>query len=94
MHILAVGLNYRSAPVEIREKLNFKPSEFADAMKSLQQNSSIIENVILSTCNRTEIYAVVNEPNAGKNEVTEFLADWFSIGKLNYILIYSFMNKN
>jgi glutamyl-tRNA reductase len=91
MHILAVGLNYRSAPVEIREKFTFKPSEFADAMKSLQQNSSIIENVILSTCNRTEIYAVVNEPNTGKNGVTEFLADWFSIEKIElypYLFFY------
>ncbi|MGG0177800.1 glutamyl-tRNA reductase [Gottfriedia acidiceleris] len=81
MHILVVSLNYRTAPIEIREKLTFNPSDSAIAMKSLQEKSSIIENVILSTCNRTEIYAVVSELNSGKNEVTEFIAEWFNIEK-------------
>ncbi|XRG80458.1 glutamyl-tRNA reductase [Rossellomorea sp. GAMAL-10_SWC] len=91
MHILVVGLNHRTAPVEIREKLTFNPSEYAIAMKALQQKSSIIENVILSTCNRTEIYAVVNESNKGKNELTEFIAEWFNIEKnefFSYLFFY------
>jgi len=91
MHILVVGLNYRTAPVEIREKFTFNPSESAIAMKSLQQKSSIIENVILSTCNRTEIYAVVSESNIGKNEVTDFIAEWFNIEKkelISYLFFY------
>lgn len=91
MHILVVGLNYRTAPVEIREKLAFNPSETANAMKSLLKRDSVIENVILSTCNRTEIYVVVSDPYRGKNDVTEFIAEWFNIEKnkfFSYLFFY------
>ena len=61
MHTLVVGLNYKTAPVEIREKLSFVEQELPKAMQALQNEKSILENVIVSTCNRTEIYAVVDQ---------------------------------
>ena len=61
MHILAVGLNYKTAPVEIREKLTFSEGHTAEAMHQLNGRKSVLENVIISTCNRTEIYAVVDQ---------------------------------
>ena len=60
MHTIVVGVNHRTAPVEIREKLSFVESELPQAMQTLQQQKSILENIIISTCNRTEIYAVVD----------------------------------
>ncbi len=81
MHIIVVGVNYKTAPVEIREKLTFSESELVEAMKVLQQQKSILENVIISTCNRTEIYAVVDQVHTGRYYIKTFLADWFKLEK-------------
>lgn len=79
MHIVVVGLNYRTAPVEIRERLTFDESNLKKAMQTLQTKKSILENVIVSTCNRTEIYAVVDQLHTGRYYIKEFLAEWFGI---------------
>ncbi|RWZ59915.1 glutamyl-tRNA reductase [Halobacillus fulvus] len=81
MHILAVGLNYKTAPVEIREKLTFSEARLQEAMQELNARKSILENVIISTCNRTEIYAVVDQLHTGRYYIKQFLADWFQIEK-------------
>ncbi|WP_096269593.1 glutamyl-tRNA reductase [Paucisalibacillus globulus] len=81
MHILKVGLNYKTAPVEIREKLTFSENSLQDAMRELKNRKSILENVIVSTCNRTEIYAVVDQVHTGRYYIKQFLADWFGIDK-------------
>ncbi len=81
MHILVVGLNYKTAPVEIRERLTFNPSQLPEAMKALKAKKSILENVIISTCNRTEIYAVVDQIHTGRYYIKEFLSEWFNIEK-------------
>ncbi|ATP41293.1 glutamyl-tRNA reductase [Solibacillus sp. R5-41] len=79
MHTLVVGLNYKTAPVEIREKLSFIEQDIPNAMAALQQEKSVLENVIVSTCNRTEIYAVVDQLHTGRYYVKNFLANWFKI---------------
>lgn len=66
MHILVVGLDYKSAPVDIREKLTFQPDELGQAMSQLKEEKSILENIIVSTCNRTELYAVVDQLHTGR----------------------------
>jgi glutamyl-tRNA reductase len=81
MHTLMVGLNYRTAPVEIREKLTFDPDSIAQAMKELKGKKSILENIIVSTCNRTEIYAVVDQLHTGRYYIKDFLSQWFGIDK-------------
>ncbi|QDP40770.1 glutamyl-tRNA reductase [Radiobacillus deserti] len=81
MHILAIGINYRTAPVEVRERLTFPEHDLATAMQSLNNQKSILENVIISTCNRTEIYAVVDQLHTGRYYIKQFLSDWFHIEK-------------
>ncbi|WP_010651061.1 glutamyl-tRNA reductase [Oceanobacillus massiliensis] len=81
MHILKVGFNYKTAPVEVREKLTFSESSLHEAMLELKKQKSILENVIVSTCNRTEIYAVVDQLHTGRYYIKQFLADWFDIDK-------------
>lgn len=81
MHIIVVGLNYKTAPVEIRERLTFNETSLGEAMRALQQKKSILENVIVSTCNRTEIYAVVDQLHTGKYYLKEFLSEWFGISQ-------------
>jgi glutamyl-tRNA reductase len=91
MYILAVGLNYKTAPVEIREKLSFDEAELAEAMKALKNKKSILENVIISTCNRTEIYAIADQVHTSRYYIKEFLSEWFGIDKEEfspYLFIY------
>lgn len=79
MHILVVGVNYRTAPVEIREKLSFQAAQLEEAMTTLQKQKSVLESVIVSTCNRTEIYAVVDQLHTGRYYIKKFMADWFQL---------------
>ncbi|WP_058307220.1 glutamyl-tRNA reductase [Gracilibacillus massiliensis] len=91
MHILAAGINYKTAPVEVREMLAFQDDTLMEAMTELNSRKSILENVIISTCNRTEIYAVVDQLHTGRYFIKQFLADWFGIDKeafVPHIIIY------
>ena len=91
MHIIVVGLNYKTAPVEIRERLSFNEADLQTAMKTLKDKKSILENVIVSTCNRTEVYAVVDQLHTGRYYIKEFLSQWFEIDKEEftpYLFIY------
>lgn len=77
MNIIVVGLDYQTAPVQIREKLVFKPSQLGAAIAELMRKKGILENVLLSTCNRTEVYAVVNNYSEGRFYIKKFLSEWF-----------------
>lgn len=79
MHIIAVGLNYRTAPVEIRERFAFDEAHLPLALQQLKGTKSILECVIVSTCNRTEIYAVVDRLYMCGHYVRNFLETWFGI---------------
>lgn len=79
MHIIVVGLNFQTAPVEIRERLAFAEKDLSPAMLELKGRKSILENMIVSTCNRTEVYAVVDQLHTGRYYIKQFLSDWFQI---------------
>jgi len=81
VHIVVVGVNYKTAPVEIREKLTFNQAELQEAMIELMKQKSVLENVIISTCNRTEIYAVVDQLHTGRYYIKTFLSEWFKLDK-------------
>ncbi|MBW6452257.1 MAG: glutamyl-tRNA reductase, partial [Methyloprofundus sp.] len=63
MTLLALGINYTTAPVAIRERLAFPTEILSDAVKELWQQQYISEAAILSTCNRTEIYCATKDSN-------------------------------
>lgn len=91
MHIIVVGLNYRTAPVEIREKFSFAERDLPDALHRLRHTKSILECVIVSTCNRTELYAVVDRLHVCGHFLRSFLEDWFGIDReqfTKYLYIY------
>lgn len=78
MHIVALGLNHRTAPVEIREKFSLTEGELPQALKTLKETMSIQECVIINTCNRMEIYAVIDSKVCGRF-LYEFVERWFGI---------------
>ncbi|SEU08544.1 glutamyl-tRNA reductase [Salinibacillus kushneri] len=79
MHTVVISVNYKTAPVEIREQMTFSEDKLPKAMNMLNDEKSILENVIISTCNRTEIYAVVDQLHTGRYYIKRFLAEWFSL---------------
>ncbi|NOT22246.1 MAG: glutamyl-tRNA reductase [Nitrospiraceae bacterium] len=75
MHIIVVGLSHKTAPVEIREKLAIPESRMGEALARLCSYQGVREGILLSTCNRVEVYAVVDEIEAGYGRIQDFLAD-------------------
>lgn len=93
LHIIKVGVNYHVAPLDIREKLTFSTPTIQEAMDILSRQEHIIENMILSTCNRTEIFAVVNHLKLGEQAIIHFLHRWFSISQVE-LIDYLDINSN
>jgi glutamyl-tRNA reductase len=75
MHIVVVGLSHKTAPVEIREKLAIPESRMGEALNRLCSYQGVRGGVLLSTCNRVEVYAVVDEIESGYGRIQDFLAD-------------------
>lgn len=79
IHVLKVGVDYETTPLAIREKVTFNEQAVQEAMLSLSEFDGIKENVILSTCNRTEIFAVVDTVEEGKQAIISFLKESFNL---------------
>jgi glutamyl-tRNA reductase len=58
MELVLVGLNFRTAPVEVREKLYFSQEQALEAAAELRSQGILEETLVLSTCNRSEVYGV------------------------------------
>jgi glutamyl-tRNA reductase len=70
--LLAFGINHKTAPVNIREKVSFVPDKLEEALKTLRACSEVTEAAIVSTCNRTELYCDLRDTN------TQTVLEWFS----------------
>ncbi|HBO84385.1 MAG: glutamyl-tRNA reductase [Deltaproteobacteria bacterium GWC2_42_11] len=79
MNIIIVGLSHKTAPVEIREKLSFPPQTIDEPLKKLCNTYGINEGVIVSTCNRVEVFAVTPDIEKGLWQVKRFLSEYHNI---------------
>jgi len=75
MSLLTLGLNHKTAPLELRERLAFTPQTLPEALHSLKKLAAVEEAAILSTCNRTELYCVIASTN---DNTDRSLIEWFS----------------
>ena len=73
MSLVALGVNHTTAPVEVRERAAFSAEHLPQALASLQQTAPVQEAVILSTCNRTEIYCHTTAPFG---DATRYIQHW------------------
>ncbi|KEY91653.1 glutamyl-tRNA reductase [Candidatus Photodesmus blepharus] len=73
MSLFAIGINHNTASVELREKVFFCPDKLSEALKQLNGNSYVNGSVILSTCNRTEIYCDVKAIDGSKRKIIDWL---------------------
>ncbi|WP_114593500.1 glutamyl-tRNA reductase [Euzebya pacifica] len=76
MTLLVLGLSHRTAPIDVLERLAVPADLTAKALLSLTQREHVQEAVVLSTCNRVEVYANVTRYHGGMADVRDHLAEW------------------
>jgi glutamyl-tRNA reductase len=75
MSILVVGVNHRSGPLSLLERVTLAPDAVGKAVAGLAQRDNVREVAVLSTCNRTEIYAVAEKFHGAYADIRDFLCD-------------------
>ena len=79
MDIAVLGLNHRTAPVELRERVAFQEQRLPEALGAVRGEVGLSECVILSTCNRVELYIALPEVNGTEGELKRFLARFHNV---------------
>jgi glutamyl-tRNA reductase len=83
MHLLLVGISHRTAPVELRERVDFQARGVADALKALAERGSAREAVVVSTCNRAELYVACDEAAATRQDLVRFVSDFNGVAAVD-----------
>ncbi len=76
MHLLVVGASHRTAPVELRERLDFSSRGLEQAVRALAARGPALEAVVVSTCNRAELYVACRDAGATTDELLGFFCDF------------------
>lgn len=79
MHLFLLGASHHSAPVDLRERIDFTRRGIPDALAEIAQVPGLSEAVILSTCNRSEIYAVCETPHRLRERLTAFMSAFHDV---------------
>jgi glutamyl-tRNA reductase len=83
--VLVFGLNYRTAPIGLLERLAVPAEHLPKALKSLTDRTDVREAVVLSTCNRVEVYANVNRYHGGVADLRNFFAEWAGVAPEDFL---------
>ena len=78
-HLVLVGINHTTAPIEVRERLAIPAGQLADAMRTLVHQPGIREGLILSTCNRVELLTLQEGDTTSGDSLLGFLHEYFSV---------------
>ena len=79
MQLFLLGVSHKTAPVELREKLDFSSRDVGAAVVALAARSSAAESVVLSTCNRSEIYVASTTAETAREEIVRFLSEYHQL---------------
>src|SRR4051812_37049952 len=79
MHLFLVGVSHKTAPVDLRERLDFSSRDVGTAVEALATRLTAAETVVLSTCNRSEIYVASTDPERARQDVIAFLAEYHQL---------------
>jgi glutamyl-tRNA reductase len=81
MPFAVVGLNHRTAPIEVRERFAFSATEIPDALAHVLAGKGVAEVALISTCNRTEFYVHITDPETAVPYVINTLAAQAQAGR-------------
>jgi glutamyl-tRNA reductase len=76
MHLILIGVSHRTAPIELRERLDFSARGLDEALAALAGRPSGAEAAVLSTCNRAEVYLACEDLDRGRGDAEQFFADF------------------
>jgi glutamyl-tRNA reductase len=93
MNLLCLGVNHESAPVEIRERLAFAQKHLAESLHEIHALEAIEEVVVLSTCNRVEIYVASNQLDHSFDRLTSYLGNHFEMQVGELVDFYRLQNE-
>lgn len=79
MTLLALGINHKTAPVSLRERVTFSPESIDQALASLLQQPLVQGGVVLSTCNRTELYLSVEQQENLHEQLVGWLCNYHQL---------------
>jgi glutamyl-tRNA reductase len=79
VHLLLVGISHRTAPVDLRERIDFQVRGVEVALRALEGQRSVRETVVLSTCNRAEVYAACDDFDAARRDVVDFMGEFHAV---------------
>lgn len=79
MTLLALGINHKTAPVALRERVSFTPDTLDQALSSLLSQPMVQSGVVLSTCNRTELYLSVEQQADLQEKLVRWLCDYHQL---------------
>jgi glutamyl-tRNA reductase len=83
MHLLLVGISHRTAPVELRERVDFQARGVEGALRALTARGSAREAVVVSTCNRAELYVACDHAAATRQDLLHFVSDFNGIAAVD-----------
>ena len=81
MHLLLVGISHRTAPVELRERVDLQSRGVAAALGAISARGVMREAVVLSTCNRVELYGVCDDLESAPSAVVQFLSEFHAVSR-------------
>ena len=84
MELIVIGLNHKTAPIEIRERLAFQEGEMGTALSVATSLPSVKEGMILSTCNRVEIFAAAREADKAVHDLKDFLSRYRGLSLMEF----------
>lgn len=94
MELIVIGLNHRTASIDLRERIAFAEDQMETALHQVKSLPSLRENMILSTCNRVEIYAAVRETEKAILDLKHFLSQYHGIPLKEFERnLYSFVGE-
>ncbi|SVB83367.1 uncharacterized protein METZ01_LOCUS236221 [marine metagenome] len=94
INLIIVGVNHKTTPVEIREKLAFTKGKIEESVDRLFDFPDIIEHTILSTCNRVEIYARASSQDSAINSIKQFICEFHELSPIELEeYFYSYINE-
>ena len=79
MTLLALGINHKTAPVALRERVTFGPEKIDYALEDLLKQPQVSGGVVLSTCNRTELYLSLESQDRAQEQLVKWLCDFHGI---------------
>ena len=94
MELIVIGLNHKTASIDLRERMAFAEDQMETALHQVKSLPSLKENMILSTCNRVEIYAAVRETEKAVLDLKHFLSQYHGLPLKEFEKnLYSFLGE-